>query len=146
MDITDKSLLDFQKEWEKLVDKANYDYGSLSAGERIWFNIEILISSVDNGGLINHYYNSGADRNAETIEDLQTLGFPNICDLLNKINSWFPNGYPSRDIQERNKVILNWQEGEYDELLELYDKELCSIEKDIQRKLIQHIETQVLTK
>ena len=146
METTNKTLLDFQDDWEKLVDNGFKDYNSLTADERIWFNVEALIGQVDNGGLISHYYNSGADRNKETIEDLTTLGFTNIADLLKQINSWFPNEQPSTDIEDRNEVISNWQQGKYDELLDAYDNKFYEKEKELENKLVQHIERKVLTK
>ena len=144
METTNKSLLDFQNDWEKLVKKGFQNYNSLTADERIWFNLESLIADVDNGGLISHYYNSGADRNKETIQDLMTLGFKDIADLLNQINTWFPGGQPSTDIEERNKVISTWQEGRYDKLLDSYDNKFYEKEKELENKLIRHIETKVL--
>ena len=85
MEATNKTLLDFQNDWEKLVDKGFQDYNSLTADEKIWLNLGSLISAVDNGGLISHYYNSGADRNKETIEDLIILGFTTKTKSINTI-------------------------------------------------------------
>ncbi len=145
METNSNSLLDFQANWEKLVDKAFGDYGSLTAEERIWFNLQNLIASVDNGGLISHYYNSGADRNKETIEDLHSIGFPEVANLLTQINAWLPCGQVSTDIDERNNVISDWQEGEYDELLDNFDKEFYERETELENTLIKHIKTKVLT-
>jgi len=146
MEATNKTLLDFQNNWEKLVDKGFQDYNSLTADEKIWLNLGSLISAVDNGGLISHYYNSGADRNKETIEDLIILGFTDIAEILKQINSWFPNEQPSTDIEDRNEVISNWQQGKYDELLDAYDNKFYEKEKELENKLVQHIERKVLTK
>ncbi len=87
-----KTLLDFQSDWVELVSKAMSDYNSLSKNERIWFNVESLIGQVNNGGLISHYYNSGADNNKDAIEDLISLWLPNVADLLVEMNKLFPCG------------------------------------------------------
>lgn len=145
MESTDKSLINFQDEWEKLVTKGFTDFQSLTPDERIWFTIESLIGYVDNGGLISHYYNHGADRNKETIDDLETLGFSDIADLLKRINNWFPNGQPSTDVEERNRVISDWEGEEYDELLEDFDNQFYNREKELEDELIRHIETKVLS-
>ena len=144
MKTKDKTLLDFQAKWEKLVDKAVDNYSSLSADERIWFTIQSLLGAVDNGGIISHYYNYGADHNTETIEDLSTLGFPHVADLLEEVNNLFPGGKPSPDIDERNEIISNWPE-EYDDLLKRIDQKFYELEDELERKLIQHIETRILS-
>lgn len=105
--------MDFQVHWESLVNKAFADYGSLTRDERVWFNSQSLLGQLENGGLISHYYNSGADYNQETIEDLQWLGFSELAGLLIRINGLFPGGQPSTDIEERNQVIDTWPTGKY---------------------------------
>jgi hypothetical protein len=135
-----KSLLDFQKNWEILVNKGSRNYASLTRDERVWFNIESLIAAADNGGLISHYYNSGADFNKETIEDLSWLGFPEIATSLTRINQLFPNRSPSRNIQERNNVIDTWPDEKYDDLLDELDKQFYLKEPELESALILHIE------
>ena len=145
MESTDKSLIDFQDEWEKLVTKGFDDFQSLIPNERIWFTVQGLLGDVNNGGLISHYYNHGADRNKETIDDLETLGFSDIADLLKRINNWFPGGQPSPDVEERNRVISDWEGEEYDELLENFDNQFYDKGKELEDELIRHIETKVLS-
>ena len=142
-----KTLLDFQTDWKKLVDKALSNYSSLSADERIWYNIECLIAQVDNGGLISHYYNSGADYNKETIMDLITFGFQDIADLLLQINKLFPNSEPSTDINERNDVISSWpNNSEIDKWLEKFDTYFYNREPELEQELVNLIETRILEK
>ncbi|WP_342089382.1 DMP19 family protein [Dyadobacter sp. OTU695] len=135
-----KDLLDFQKDWERLVTKAHEDYSSLTRDERVWFNIQCLIQDVDNGGLISHYYNSGANYNQDTIEDLVWLGFRDISTFLTQINQLFPNGRPSKDIEERNSVIESWPDGKYDYMLDELDQQFYRKEQDLENKLVQYIE------
>ena len=138
-----KSLLGFQAHWESLVEKAFADYGSLTRDERVWINVQSLLDQVNNGGLISHYYNSGADYNQETIEDLQWLGFVELATLLMRINGLFPSGQPSTDIKERNEVIDTWPVGKYDDLLEELDEQFYQKEPALENTLIQHIEAKL---
>ena len=140
---SEKSLLDYQEKWKELVDKAFSNYSSLSREERTWFNIQSLISSVDDGGLISHYYNSGADHNLETIEDLDLLGFSNVSKLLKTINKYFPNAEPSNNIDERNIVIENWND-EYDKKFSEYDKIFFENEDNLEKTLIKFIEEKII--
>ena len=133
-----RTLLDYQSHWEKIVNRGFKDYQSLYPKERMWFNIQGLIGDVDNGGLISHYYNSGADRNRETIEDLDALGFSDIADLMRKLNELFPGGRPSLDINERNKVISSWPDS-VESLLDEVDTAFYSREKKLEDVLIEQI-------
>lgn len=146
MEKLQKTLLDFQEHWVKLVGKAMADFNSLTPDERIWFTIEALIGQVDNGGLISHYYNGGADHNKETIEDLHSLGFDDIVDLLKQINKLFPNGQPPINLSERNDVISNWNDAAIDALLDTLDNKFYSREKYIEDALVLHIENKGLAK
>ena len=140
--MSEKTLLDFQTDWERLVDKALSNYSSLSADERIWFSIQCLLGDVCNGGLISHYYNSGADHNKETITDLKILGYQDIADLLLQINKLFPNEEPSVDVVERNNVISSWEDNnpELDNLLERLDEYFFNKSEELEKALINHIE------
>lgn len=97
---------ELQDTWEKIVEKGFDDYNSLKREERIWFNIEPLTTD----GIFDRYTNYGAENIHETIEDLKFLGFDDIAELLLEINSFFPNGSPSKDIDERNEQMDNWTE------------------------------------
>lgn len=127
---------DCKVHWEMLVDKfSDSGYQSLDSDERIWFNIRVLIDSVDDGGLMSFYYNSGADHLDETIEDLRKLGEDKVIDLLSQINQLFPGGRPSRDIHERNEAIGDFDDDELGELLEQLDEDFYSLEKELEAKL-----------
>jgi len=141
-----KTLPDFQTDWEQIVIKALSNYSSLSADERIWYNIQCLIADVCNGGLISHYYNSGANHNKETIIDLETLGYPDIADLLLQINKLFPNGEPSVDIFERNDAINSWEDDniERDYWFAELDEYFYNRDEELEQALIYHIETKIV--
>lgn len=80
-----------QTVWEKIVDTGFRDYQKLTREQRVWFNIEPLTTN----GLWDHYMNSGADKNADTIEDLEYLNFHSIANQLRKFNeTYFPKVIP----------------------------------------------------
>ena len=95
-----------QPVWERIVKRGFTNYHKLTRDERVWFNIEPLITS----GLWDHYVNGGADKNADTIEDLEYLNFSSIAKLLHEFNKIvFPNGVPQGP---------NARQGKFDELPE----------------------------
>lgn len=97
-----------QPAWEKIVFTAFSDYRSLTPEQRIWFSVEPLVT----GGIVEHYINSLAAHNAETIADLQTLGFPDIAEMLMKVNRLFKDGTPPGDINKRNDELGNLSEAD----------------------------------
>jgi hypothetical protein len=114
---------DWEQRWNQLFEK--YDekgYLSFSSDERIWFNVRGLIDAIENGGLISFYYNHGADDLDDTLEDLQKIDAIDVVNMLEKVNELFPNGNPPKDIDERNKVIDSWEDGQYEDLLESLDE------------------------
>lgn len=135
-----KTLFDFQDRWIQVADKGAHAYNALTADERIWFSTQALLDTVDNGGLISHYYNTGADHNAETIADLMTLGFPRLATLLITINNLFPGGHISGNLEERNKVIDGWSNGEHDALLDQLDQQVYAEADSLEKALVDHIE------
>ena len=128
---------DWEQRWNQLYDKCyKKGYGSLSSDERIWFNVRGVIDAINNGGTISYYYNHGADDLDDTLKDLKKINAIEMIDILNKINELFPNGKPSTDIDERNKVIDSWDDGQYHDLFEalnerFYDK----LEEELEIKL-----------
>ena len=129
---------DWKGHWETLVGKfSNSGYQSLSSDERIWFNVRVLIDAVDGGGIISFYYNSGADYLDETIEDLRKIGAEEIVGLLSKINELFPEGKPSRNLEERNDIIntFDYEDGSIEVLFEDLDGQFYSFEEALELKL-----------
>lgn len=110
-----------QPAWEKIVYTAFSHYQLLTPEQRIWFSVEPLVT----GGIVEHYINSLAEHNKETIADLQTLGFPDIAEMLIRVNSFFKDGTPPRDINKRN-----------DELAGLNDTDLALLD-DIEARFWQ---------
>lgn len=123
-----------QLAWEKIVDKGYSNYGQLTREQRVWFNIEPLITH----GIIDHYVNYGAEHNQETIDDLELLGFSNIANLLRQMNLLFKNGEPPIDIDERNEEIISWNE-KTEKLLDELDDKFWNECDDLEKVLFNYI-------
>ena len=110
------SYEDWELRWYELFEKLDLEgYDSLNPDEKLWFNVRVLIDSVNNGGIISFYYNSGADYLEDTMEDLQKLDATDVLDILVKMNELFPNGKPPKGNDERNEIISSWEDdGVYD--------------------------------
>lgn len=128
---------DWEQRWNQLYDKCyKKGYESLSSDERIWFNVRGVIDAINNGGTISYYYNHGADDLDDTLEDLQKIDAIDVVNLLQKMNKLFPNGTPSKNIDERNEVIGSWEDGQYDDLLESLDERFYdALEEALEIKL-----------
>ena len=133
------SQADFHEQWCGLVDKAMRDFSSLSGTERLWYTVQSLIIGVCNGGIIFSYINSGAEHIHETIADLITLGFPDLADILTQINTLFPNGELSQDINERNDAVGSW-DGEHDDLLGKCDIQFFARGNALEAALLLYVE------
>ncbi len=125
---------DAQVAWEKIVDTGFEQYDALTRDQRVWFNVEPLTTD----GIIDHYINHGAEHNADTIEDLEFLGFSNVSDLLKKINNLFDAGKPPQDIDERNDEMETWNEKQEDVLDEI-DDAYWELNDALEEALMQHI-------
>ena len=133
-------LIDLQDKWERLVDKRyTRGYTTLTENERVWLNVQTLIQDAENGGLISHYYNSGADTIDDTIKDLAKLNADDIVLLINKINSLFPNSNVPKDIHERNQIISSLHTHTIDDLLTDLDNAFFSKQQILEQKLIEFI-------
>lgn len=126
--------------WEKLVQKAD-DVGleGLTEVERIWYTIRVLIDSVDDGGIISFYYNNGAEYLRETMEDLRKIEADMIIKILEEVNILFPEGYISKDIDQRNDVISSWEDEKIHELLESLDDRFYELNEYLEKKLEHYI-------
>jgi hypothetical protein len=125
---------DIQDIWEKIVHKGFDDYNSLKLEERIWFNLEPLTTD----GIFDQYTNYGAENIADTIEDLKFLGFNDVAELIEEMNSFFPNGKPAKDIDERNEQIDNWTEKQVERMEEI-DNLFWKRSADLERAIITYL-------
>ncbi len=132
------TVCDFHEDWVKIVEKGYEDYGSLTPPERVWYNIQVLLGQVGNGGLVSYFCESTVEHVFETIEDLQLLGATDIIRLLEKMCSLFPDGRPSDDIEERMEIIGSW-DGKHDQLLDNLDNEFFKNDDELERVLVEYI-------
>lgn len=123
------------KNWNNVVEKSFKQYDSLSSSERIWFNIRGVIDSTNNGGLISYYYNSGAENVYDAIDDLKSIGFDNIADIIQNYNKiLFKGNIVPKDIQERNRFINDLDE-KTDDLLQNLEIDLTNLIDDLEKQL-----------
>jgi len=127
--------LDVQAAWERIVATGWSNYSNLNHDEKVWFNLEPLIL----GGIIDHYINYGAERNLDTIEALEFLGFGDIAYLLGRVNTLFENGHPPFEIVERNIQWDSWCE-QHHSFLNNIENKFWARSKELEKALWSHIE------
>ncbi len=124
-----------QTAWEKIVGTGFSDYYKLTRDQRVWFNIEPLTT----GGLWDHYMNHGADKNTDTIEDLEYLNFSTIANQLKKFNkTYFPEGVPEGP-NARQEQLNKFPEDQLEKDIEEMDSEFWETCSDLEMKLLEHI-------
>ena len=80
--------------WVFIANKGYKDYHSLSASERVWYNMRVPIDSVNNGGLVSYYYNSGADNIYDTLEILKKFKADEIIEIVTTQPSFSLSHFP----------------------------------------------------
>ena len=124
-----------QDAWEKIVDIGFNNYEKLSREQRVWFNIEPLTTD----GLWDHYMNYGADRNADTIADLEYLNFNSVANQLRKFNkTYFPNGVP-KGPDARQEEFDKFDEDQLEDDIEEMDNKFWKISDDLENAILEHI-------
>ncbi|MBC6365192.1 DUF4375 domain-containing protein [Algoriphagus sp. AK58] len=124
-----------QTAYIKIVETGFSDYNKLSREQRVWFNIEPLITD----GLWDHYMNNGADRNSDTIEDLEYLNFTSIANQLRKFNkSYFPEGIPQGP-DARQEQFDKFPESQLEKDIEEMDSKFWEICSALDQALLDHI-------
>lgn len=107
----------------------------MTRDQRVWFNIEPL--TVD--GLWDHYMNYGADKNSDTIEDLEYLDFQSVANLLREFNwTYFPNGVPEGP-DTRQEEFDKFSENQLEKDIEQMDNKFWKMYDDLANALLQHI-------
>jgi Domain of unknown function (DUF4375) len=130
---------ELQAKWSDVCDRWDREgYLSLSSEERTWLNIRSLIDSIENGGLISYFYNSGADTIEDCLRDLEALGASNVRIQVARVCALFPGGVPS-EIGARNAIINSWSDDKgqssLDHLLEEVDDALMPLLEDLEVRL-----------
>lgn len=124
-----------QNAWEKIVDLGFTDYKKLTREQRVWFNIEPLITD----GLWDHYVNHGADKNADTIADLEYLNFNSIANQLREFNTiYLPNGIPEGP-DARQEEFDKFDEDEFEDYIEKMDNKFWKESNKLENALMDHI-------
>ncbi len=124
-----------QQVWEKIVDLGFSNYDMLTKEQRVWFNIEPLTTD----GLWDHYVNHGADKNSDTIEDLEYLGFHNIANQLRDFNDkYFPQGVPEGP-DLRQEQFDKFPEEQLETYIEEMDDKFWDISENLEKALLEHI-------
>ena len=138
-------LVDYQQKWVELVEREHHKgYNKLSSDEKIWFNVQILIQAIYDGGLISYYYNSGADYLAECEQALKIIGAEKLILLMTEVNKLFPNGVP-QTLDERNSIISAWpDDGSIDRFLDPIEEAALREADLIEEKLISFIQNRKL--
>jgi len=126
--------------WSDLCDRwGSQGYDSLSRAEKTWFNIRSLIDSIENGGAISYFYNSGADSLADCLEDLRLLGADSVRAQVERVVALFPSGVPN-ELDARNAIIDSWADAEVDSLLEEVDDALMPLMSSLEEQLSVYVE------
>lgn len=130
-----------QRKWFEIVDrKSRGGYESLSRIEKTWFNVEVLIGQVENGGVISYFYNSGADGLEECLKDLTALGAHEVRRQIERVCQLFPSGVPD-SMDARNDVIDSWADSdELDSLLTEVDELVLTLMDDLNQRLNEFLE------
>jgi hypothetical protein len=124
-----------QPAWEKIVDLGFSNYDKLIREQRVWFNIEPLTTD----GLWDHYVNHGADKNSDTIEDLEYLNFHSISNQLREFNQkYFPNGVP-KGPDARQEQFDKFPEEQLENDIDEMDEKFWRICDDLENTLLEHI-------
>lgn len=122
--------------WEKIVDLGFANYNKLTREQRVWFNVEPLTTD----GLWDHYMNHGADKNADTIADLEYLNFSLVANQLRGFNkTYFPNGIPEGS-DARQEQFDKFDEDQLEDDIEEMDGKFWKLSDDLEIALMKHID------
>jgi hypothetical protein len=122
--------------WTALCDRQmQVGYAALSSDEKSWISIRALIDSVQNGGAISYFFNSGADMLPDCLRALDELGAVSVRRNLERVMALFPAGVPDT-MDERNAVIDSWpDDGRVSARLKDIDAALMPLVAELDRTL-----------
>ena len=120
-------------QWKKL------GYTALTDDERLWLNVRALIDSVQNGGLISYFYNSGADKYEDCLSALNRLGASDVAEQVERLGAFFGDPVPT-DIERRNEIINSWSDnGRQDHVVQEADDVLMPLMGPLEQQLSQYL-------
>jgi hypothetical protein len=114
----------------------------LTLSEKNIVYIGELENEVNNGGFHQYFFNSSGNSTMETINALEVIGSKIFLDLLKKAKNKFPNGIVPKDINERQKILLDITE-KNEELWYELDQEFYKYEEDIYILLNNYIKNNI---
>jgi hypothetical protein len=83
--------------------------------------------------------NHGADKNADTIADLEYLNFNSVANQLREFNKiYFPNGVPEGP-DARQEQFDKFDEDELEDVIEEMDDKFWKVSDELENTLIEHI-------
>jgi len=124
-----------QPAWEKITDLGFSNYSKLTREQRVWFNIEPLITD----GLWDHYINHGADNNTDTIADLEYLNFNSVANQLREFNkTYFQHGVPEGP-DARQEAFDEFDEDQLEDDIEEMDDKFWEVSDNLEKALVDHI-------
>lgn len=133
-----KSEEELQLIWNKVVEIGFDSYKKLNREQRVWFNLEPLTTE----GLWDHYVNGGGKYNKDIREDLLRLGFPQIAQLLARLNKLFPP-LVLGSIWRVNMYISSWPEGKNEALIEEVDNAFWEIEPKLTEAIARYVDDNI---
>jgi hypothetical protein len=127
---------DLDKEWQGLCGRLEaVGYAALSGDERTWLNVRRLIDSVENGGLISYFYNSGADTFLDCRAALDQLGAQTVIAHVDRVAGLFGPEVPLT-LEKRNAVIDSWpNDGVRNRILEEVDEQVVPLMHELEDTL-----------
>jgi hypothetical protein len=130
----------FHEQWRRLADKAfGQGYENLTPDEKVWFNVQSLIQTLHDGGLISFYYNDGANHVGDCVVALDRIGAHEFRRLVDRVSGLFPGGVPNTT-SERNAIIDSWPDGTVDDLLSAIDTEAAAFAGGTEDRLARFLE------
>ncbi len=143
-----KKLLEYQVEWEKLVEQGNSKYNTLTHAQRVWLNVGSLHALACNGGLASFFVNTKEERYKETIDNLRTLRLAPIAAIVEEVSSLFPEKAQPNNIRERSNLWTaihseNEEEAWFLTLLDTFDQRYFAQSQQLEAKLLRHIARKV---
>jgi hypothetical protein len=129
-----------RQDWHRLCDRwSQSGYESLNDTEKLWLNIQGLIDSINNGGLISYFYNSYAERYADCVAALEHLKEFEILRQVQRLGTLFGSPVPT-SIERRNEIINAWPDYGYEhDVCEATDEVLMPLMKPLDQKLAQYL-------
>ena len=122
--------------WDALHQKfREQGFGHFNKSERLWYELVGLRGEIGNGGILQFFYNYGADHISLVLEGLKTIGAEGTLVFVEEVAKIFEGAKPNT---RANRIALmeDWSDDEYpDEFWEDIDHRLWTQIADLDNKL-----------